>query len=865
MLLACEPDAPLADGLQPKNNMDKTGLSRKQSNSSADSNSKQAGNNNVDKIEDSQARQRLAGRAAHDHADDERQRFLATAGDTFGLGPLPGQPASKRPQLARAETLGSNGDQDEDEDDDDYEDQNNDYQDEPLRYRTSLTGKQAIFYNSKPSKQQQQQQHASQSNNNNNNDSRLLVGCCSSSCCCSSLCRFVGRNTALLVPLVILSCMAAIYCLPFIEIQPKTPKQLPDIPFNFGEGPLRASRAESFKSEHLFYNQVHGAESIALDSAGNMYMAIEGGFVLYAHMNSSSRQNKAYYPAARVGKQPSSSSDANSNSFYTSTDSPAGYNLVKIAELNAIKQLPYEQRRPSGGDSNWRRECQLDEKVYGKELWYRVSMSKAEAIDSATGAGASQADLATDQPLADERFVSRVALSRCSKPLGVRLSADEKFLYVIDTLSGLYRVHLNVSDRQQGSSNQRLVSKLVDFRSQRSQLLPISYLDLTISNNEPRVERKRHAANNVLLANQLELLQEAGLARPRAYLNVSLRAVDDLVIDYGAGSRGSDIIYMTLGSQNWKAVSFVYDMLEGRPSGVVLRYDTGSSELSVLSPSQVSHVRTSILGISTSIDYNSNSNENNNEVKNSDATATTIAGDETILAARQQQVHLLAAGIGAPRLDENDIFDDRPLFFPNGIELTDDKQALLIADTANKRIIKHYIRGPRRGTSDLFAWTPHFPDNIRRGYDRGQETYWVVGCGEDTSAKLFGDPLSWLQPWPMLRKYILKNIYLFGYLVELLGSHVVMSESIRDFGYGVKVGHSLCQSMCPGMMILQYNYNGDIIRSIYSKEFPSDLTYYSQVSEIIDRKQEQHILYLGSPSYNYVTRLYLPYSSQPLN
>ena len=604
---------------------------------------------------------------------------------------------------------------------------------------------------------------------------------------------------AWLALLLLLVYCVSVYCLPFIEIEPSVPAAPPSIPFDYSAGPLRPSTASQFRVEHLFRGQIHGPESLAMDAQGNAYMAIEGGLVLYAHLNRSA-PNRWLVGAPPVGQ--------------------SGPELIRIAELNGVKPVQRERlsrgQRASGPDqgassfhfqeagSSWRRECQLDEQLYGSPPF------------SAPDWPAQRADTqAADQQSARPRFVSRVRASRCSKPLGTRLSPDESALYVVDTMSGLFKVHLRLAERKQSSL--RLVSKLVDF-----------------------------AANN-----WHQRVATAGGPRQR-HMNVSLRAVDDLAIDFGAGTKGGDLIYMSVASQQWPALGFVYDALEGRPSGLVVRYDTGQQQLVALEPSQLAHVRTSNYGLQLA-----------------DNAHGQWGANQSAGLARLQQV----ASFGAPRLDENDIFDDRPLHFANGLELTDDKQALLVVDTMNKRILKHHVGGPRRGTSDLWAYTPNYPDNIRRGYDKRHETYWVVGCGAahkswETAERPghSNDLLASLRAWPMVKKFLLKNVYFVGWLIEHFGQDLIGSPTVRDYGYQLRIGSSLCQNSCKAMMVLQYNGNGDLIRSIHSSEFPNDLKYYSQVNELIDAQNQEHALYLGSPSYDYVTKLILPtesYASNP--
>lgn len=750
------------------------------------------------------------------------------------------------------------------------------------------------------------------------------------SSCFKMLVNFIKRKR-IFIPLIIICCIAAIYCLPFIEIQPAITKQLPHIPFNYDDGPLRSSSISQFKLEHLFYDQVHGPESVAIDSVGNMYLAIEGGFILYAHLNKSAPIKRAYYanagasttnteqqlspqlmirspstllyttPNTLIGEDNVVVVGANNNNNEqqkgTITTTKDSIDLIKIAELNGIKQIAYDNRRRARGDTSapsgghWQRECLLDEKFYGTELYSGgvglVSTTpNNQQVPSANYANTNfysndqqqqqqqnEATSKSQQHLTakTKMFVSNVLISRCSKPLGIRLSPDESYLYVVDTLSGLYRVSLKVSERP--NSTQRLVTKLIDFRNNKKQALPVVQLD-----NLPTTITTTLTATTTTTTTTISSQQQTpGAAatitptvRAKSYLNVSLTAVDDLVIDYGAGTRGGDIIYLTVGSQSWMAVSVLYDVLEGRPSGLLLRYDSGSNQLSVLDPSRVAHVRTSPI-VSTTDNNNNNNNINstspsmlafqqtpNSEQSSADVTTTadgSVVSKSTRYLAARDVPYL---GIGAPHLDENDLFDDRPLHFPNGLELTADRSALLIADTINKRILKHYIKGPRKGTTDLWAWTPNFPDNIRRGHEKHGETYWVVGCSQDSN-----NMIAYLNDWPSLRKYLLKNIYLIGWIIETFGHYIIGSTSVRDFGYSFKIGHSIIEKTCAGMMILQYNKYGDIIRSIYSKEFPNDVMYYSQVNEVIDAINQEHILYLSSPAYNYVTKIILPTNSFP--
>ena len=58
------------------------------------------------------------------------------------------------------------------------------------------------------------------------------------------------------------------------------------------------------------------------------------------------------------------------------------------------------------------------------------------------------------------------------------------------------------------------------------------------------------------------------------------------------------------------------------------------------------------------------------------------------------------------------------LNFANGVAISEDQQFLLIAETGAYRILKHWLRGPTAGTTEvLLDNLPGFPDNINNGLD----------------------------------------------------------------------------------------------------------------------------------------------------
>lgn len=56
----------------------------------------------------------------------------------------------------------------------------------------------------------------------------------------------------------------------------------------------------------------------------------------------------------------------------------------------------------------------------------------------------------------------------------------------------------------------------------------------------------------------------------------------------------------------------------------------------------------------------------------------------------------------------------RGLQFPNGIAISKDKSFLVMSETLTCRVMRLWLKGAKKGTLELFATLPGYPDNIRR-------------------------------------------------------------------------------------------------------------------------------------------------------
>uniref|UniRef100_A0ACD5YGT4 Uncharacterized protein n=1 Tax=Avena sativa TaxID=4498 RepID=A0ACD5YGT4_AVESA len=64
------------------------------------------------------------------------------------------------------------------------------------------------------------------------------------------------------------------------------------------------------------------------------------------------------------------------------------------------------------------------------------------------------------------------------------------------------------------------------------------------------------------------------------------------------------------------------------------------------------------------------------------------------------------------------------LAFPNGVAVSADRTHLVVAETSSCRLLRHWLRGPAAGETEVLAELPGYPDNVRPD-GGGRGGYWV--------------------------------------------------------------------------------------------------------------------------------------------
>ena len=226
------------------------------------------------------------------------------------------------------------------------------------------------------------------------------------------------------------------------------------------------------------------------------------------------------------------------------------------------------------------------------------------------------------------------------------------------------------------------------------------------------------------------------------------------------------------------------------------------------------------------------------------------------------QVNLIMMGSDMGRLIKYDINAKKVesiaenLLFPNGVELTDDKTAVLVNEFMRRQVDKVYIKGPKKGKLEVLI--NHLPgeiDNIRRSALK-KETYWLPLFAARTADK--SQALDYYMKRPLLRKLACRLVYLIGGGIEFVGS-IFNNDLVKEFGIDMKNGREFNPILIDDKsnnygMIIEIDSSGQILDSLHASDL--SLTRLSEVREV-RINEEQTVLYLGSFVNKYIGKLVL--------
>ncbi|XP_039282648.1 adipocyte plasma membrane-associated protein [Nilaparvata lugens] len=190
------------------------------------------------------------------------------------------------------------------------------------------------------------------------------------------------------------------------------------------------------------------------------------------------------------------------------------------------------------------------------------------------------------------------------------------------------------------------------------------------------------------------------------------------------------------------------------------------------------------------------------------------------------------------------------LQFANGVVLSSDESFVIVAETIRSRIHRYYLKGPKKGTSDIFIeGLPGLPDNLKRE----GSTFLIPLLKPIENNKAFLPHT--LGEYAGIRKFLYTFLTLIDGTFELLSESFPSSlflkkahhwvghfESVDVFSHGTRV------------TVVLTNEAGDIVESLHSEHigwYPEE----AGISDICDIEPFRGYYYLGSPFNNYLARV----------
>ncbi|KAF8784500.1 Adipocyte plasma membrane-associated protein like [Argiope bruennichi] len=184
------------------------------------------------------------------------------------------------------------------------------------------------------------------------------------------------------------------------------------------------------------------------------------------------------------------------------------------------------------------------------------------------------------------------------------------------------------------------------------------------------------------------------------------------------------------------------------------------------------------------------------------------------------------------------------LHFPNGVQLSNDGSFLLVCEIMNRRILRLFIKGEKKGKIEIFADAlPAEPDNIRKSSGGG---YWVGF----TSARNSTNPLlpDRLSLYPNLKRFYGRiHTFFCSLLVKL--SEIIDNCSFRSVAYKLNRGDYILSMFPRHGIVIEFSENGQILRSFHSPD--------GRISDLSEVQEHEGYLYLGSFVNRYLGRLRL--------
>lgn len=170
------------------------------------------------------------------------------------------------------------------------------------------------------------------------------------------------------------------------------------------------------------------------------------------------------------------------------------------------------------------------------------------------------------------------------------------------------------------------------------------------------------------------------------------------------------------------------------------------------------------------------------------------------------------------------------IFFAFGVALSPDESFVIVAETAASRILKYFLKGEKKGTTEIFVdGLPGIPDKITADNDG----MWIALISS-ADAK-HPQPAHYLAQVPYVRKFLVRIVCLIEKAVRFFD--VYKSRDVQAFRWLAPTRNT----------IIRVDWNGNVVSAMHG--FDGTAHTISNVLEFKD------YLYLGSPFNDFIGRV----------
>lgn len=198
-----------------------------------------------------------------------------------------------------------------------------------------------------------------------------------------------------------------------------------------------------------------------------------------------------------------------------------------------------------------------------------------------------------------------------------------------------------------------------------------------------------------------------------------------------------------------------------------------------------------------------------------------------------------------PKTDELEIVKEA-LAFPKGLELSDDKQSVLITEFVTRKILRLHLAGPKKGKLELVLdQLPGEPNHIRRSLSKSESYHIAINHARNSTNSGYLDALSSNVLVKEVILYLIKGVedlfLIFGRFVDAdhwipRWNSYVFDWYLNDFKHG---------------LIIEINSDGKILNSLQSPT--GRLTNIEEAAEIELNKKKS--IYLTSAFNRFIAKL----------